>query len=247
MRTDALLTWYQALQLPGLTMSLLTLLFLCFTARKFSLFLVPALYFATLTGSFILPLANLFEINTTVRGALILGETMVFAMSFLLIVQLITGRAPPLFYWAILAVPLIGGSSLVYATLITQDEVCMYEHFCTEPVVLKQLYDIFSTSLIFLLIVFVHRRLVVTAEGEPQMQPHKFMLVMALVMLNLAILGITLGEINGAFSIVRANFAITLVRIGFMYMVTTSIFRVFDSPYKIAPAAIGDPRHHFLT
>jgi len=237
MGTDSLLTWYQALQIPGLTMCVLTLVFLFVMDRPPSLFIVPAIYFLAVTASFFIPLINQFEISSEMHGALILAETMISAMSFLLIIQLTTGRVPTWIYWLVLAVPLIGGRSIVYSTIITQEELCVQQHFCGSPLVIKELYDIFSSALIFLLTIFVRRRIDPVTEIALRQHKHRFMLVMALVILNLVILVITIGELNRFWSEYQGALALTVVRTGFMYMVSTSIFRVFDGSFKIA--AIG--------
>jgi AraC-like DNA-binding protein len=130
-------------------------------------------------------------------------------------------------------VPLIGGSSIIYATMITQGEVCIYENLCTDVLVFKQLYNIFSGSLTFLLTVFVYDRMVVNVEGTAYQRQHKYALVLALIILNLALLAITLAQITGNVDAERGALADTIVRIGFIYLVLTSVFRVFAYPVEI--------------
>jgi len=227
-------TLYQALQLLALGPCLFMLFFLCVTTRKLSQLLVPVLYFLSLACSFLLPLRDFFPPSSELHGLLLMGESLTPSLSFLLIVQFLSGRMPSLIYWGILAVPLIGGSSIVYSTIITSNgEVCIYEHLCSDVLVFKQLYTIFSGALTFLLTMFVYNRLSQVAEGTPYQLQHKKALVLALIVLNLAVLGMALAQITGHITQDRADLATTIIRIGFIYLVLTSVFRVFDRAVQI--------------
>ncbi len=231
---DTLLTWYQALQLLALGPCLFMLFFLCIAARKFSQIFVPVLYFLSLICSFSLPLIDIFTTHADVRGILLMGESLTPALSFLLIMQFIWDRIPALPYWTILSIPLIGGSSIVYATLITNGELCIYDNLCTEPVIFKELYEIFSASLTFLLtMVVIRQRLAQPSNDTLPQKRNKYALVLALIVLNLALLAIDLAEIGGYVNAERAMLAIVVVRIGFIYLVLTSVFRVFDRSFEI--------------
>jgi len=232
---DILFTWYQALQLLALGPCLFMLFFLCVTARRTSQILVPALYFLSLTCSFCLPLLDIVTAPMEMRGLLLMGESLTPAFSFLLIMQFIAGRVPPLLYWSILAVPLAGGSSLIYVMLIDKGELCIYQdQLCTEPAMFKQLYEIFSSSLTFLLTVFIYNRKAADMDGNPYQRQHKYALIVALIALNLALLAINLAQISGHAAESHAAMAVTIVRIGFIYLVLTSVFRVFDRSFQFA-------------
>jgi AraC-like DNA-binding protein len=232
---DTLLSWYQALQLLALGPCLFMLFFLCVAVRDPKKVLVPVLYFLCLSCSFILPLGDLFSFSDAVQAMLLLGISAAPALSFLLIVQFMTGRMPKAPYWAILAVPLIGGGQIAHATVMTQGEVCIYEHLCTQPFMFRKLYDIFSASLTCLLTLLMYRRLnVPEAKEHPWQVLQKYALVLALLTLNLALLGIDLAQMTDVADLEHARLAKTVVRIGFIYLVLTSMFRVFDRPLDLA-------------
>lgn len=231
---DPLLTWYQALQLLAIGPCLFMLFFLCVATRNLSQVFIPILYFLSLASSFLLPLVDVFLPEAHLHGALLLAESLTPALSFLLILQFLTDRLPPLVCWFILAVPLIGGSSLVYATLITRGEVCLYQDICTQPDTFKALYEIFSTSLTFLLTIAVLQRGYGKNEMPSLHHGHKRAMIFALILLNLGLLAIDLGQISGFFLPDRAAFAITVVRIGFIYLVLTSVLRVYDRTFELA-------------
>lgn len=230
------LSWYQALQLLALGPCLFMLFFLCVAARHTSQILVPVLYFLSLVCGFLLPLRELFFwTGERVHAALLLGSSAEAALSFLLIVQCMGGRPPRAPYWAILALPLVGGGQLAYATVITEGELCVYEHFCTSPLMFIRLYNIFATSLTCLLTLIMYRRLSKPAAADiPWRLREKYALVLALLVLNLALLGIDLAQMSGHAGPDPARLAKTVVRIGFIYLALTLLFRMFDRPVELA-------------
>lgn len=230
---DASLTWYQAMQLIALGPCLFILFFLCVTARNVKKIVVPVLYFLALSCSFLLPIADALGFGDMAIGILRIGESLTAALSFLLIIEFITGNIPSPVYWGILALPLIGGSSIIYVTLVAKGEVCIYDNLCTEPAIFKQFYEIFSSSLIFLLIVAIYNRLSRSTQDNPEQRQQKHAIIVSLIALNLSILAIKLLYISGHVDIDRARFAVTVARIGFIYLVLTFIFRVFDRSFGI--------------
>jgi AraC-like DNA-binding protein len=236
---ETLLSWYQALQLLALGPCLFMIFFLCVAGRKAGQIAVPLLYFLSLTCGFLLPLRDLLGLNEQLHAVLLIGASAAPAISFLLIVQFMTGRLPGPSYWFILAVPLIGGSQFIYATVVTDAEVCIFEHLCTQPLMLLRLYDIFGISLTCLLTLFIYRRIDRTADSSPLRQTRqKYALVLALVALNLALLCIDLAQIAGYADLQHARLAKTVVHIGFIYLVLTSVFRVFDRMVEIDYARV---------
>lgn len=234
---EVILTWYQALQLLALGPCLFMMFFLCVATRSLPLIFVPILYFLSLACSFCLPLLDTLEMqgNPQITGILMMGTSMAPAMSFLLIIQFLTNRIPPPIYWFILAIPLVGGSSIIYSTALAKGEVCIYDQLCTTPEIFRTLYEIFSSSLTFLLTVVMFSRLSGRMQGTEHQRTHKQALIIALIVLNLAILGVDLARISkfADISPSRADFAITVIRIGFIYLVLTSVFRVFDNALEI--------------
>lgn len=241
----SLLSWYQALQLLALGPCLFMLFFLCVAGRKLQQILVPQLYFLSLACSFLLPLRDVLELKEHMHAALLVIAGAEPAISFLFIVQFMTGRLPKPIYWSILAVPLIGGSPLVYATLVTDGEVCIYQHLCAQPVIIAKLYNIFSISLTCLLTLLIYRRIsTIAAEPLTTQTNQKYAVVLALVLLNLLLLGIDLAEIANYTDLDHARFAKTVVHIGFIYLVLTSVFRVFDRAVELNYAHIPSIKPH---
>jgi len=230
---ESLLSWYQALQLLALGPCLFMVFFLGVTGRRKAQVLVPLLYFLSLSCGFLLPLHELLGLQhfDTLLAAVASAEPV---LSFLFIVQFMTGKPPSPVYWAVLAVPFIGGSPFLYAASVTDAELCVYERLCAAATTLSKLYDIFSISFVCLLTLIIYRRIYKARSLTPPTQTHqKFALVLALVILNLALLGVDMMQLLGYSDIGHARLAKTIVHIGFIYLVLTSVFRVFDRPVEI--------------
>jgi len=153
--SDTLLTITQALQLVAIAPCLFVIIFLLCTARTGDNIL-PVLYFLSLSCSFILPLLDIFGApkgDRLLTSALLLGENTTAPLAFLLTMQFLLGRVPPWPYWLILALPLLGGSPIVYASLFAS-EVCLGANFCYPTASVRLLFGVFSAALIFLLLLY---------------------------------------------------------------------------------------------
>lgn len=223
-----LLTITQALQLVALAPCVFVIAFLLATMRQRANIL-PVLYFLSLSCSFVIPLLTIFgDMGEDLRlyGILLLGESLTTSLGFLLVMQFLLGRTPPPVYWLILSLPLLGGSPFIYASLIAED-VCFDATKCYSVHALRTLYNVFGVALVFLLLIYkisVARARIVADDTERR---HKYWLIIALVALNLSLAAVDLLELNRNMLPGSGLLAATLIRIAFIYLVLTSIFRVF--------------------
>ncbi len=235
---ETLLTITQALQLVALVPTLFIAVFIVLALRDPRQSLVPVLYFLALACSFVLPLLEPFpslQTNKILRVILLFGESLSPAFCYLLVVQFITSRLPPLPHWLVLTLPVLGGSSLVYAEVsMVGEELCMYGRWCLDPRAAKVLYSLFSTTLIFLLLMMTFSRTTPAITGEVHRRLHKYWLVVSLILLNLMLLTIDLSLVAGLVDEEGALFANTMIRLTFVYVVMTSVFRVFDREFSLA-------------
>lgn len=240
----SVLTLIQALNLVGLIPSLFVIFFLATLVRHNRQAVVPICYFLALSASFMLPLIEIYSPlaeNMWVKGTLIFGESLLVAFSFLLILQFMTGALPPAYYWMVLAIPLVGGSSLIYAGLA--DEACIQTHICRDVSSYKTLYNIFSSSLIFLLLVYYASRFSHLLKEDIHRQ-HKYWLIVSLILLSLFVLAIDLARLSERLPGSQADFIITVLRLSFIYLVITSLFRVFYPALVHASSMAEAPSLH---
>lgn len=224
-----LLTLTQALQLVGLTPCLFVILFLCVLAARNRQAIIPIFYFFALVCSFLIPLLDLYPpiMNSHwAEGTVLVGESTLTAFSFLLICQFMSGRVPSLPYWLVLTIPLLGGSSLVYAGLLQGNDICAADEFCWDVTTIRTLYHIFSSSFIFLLLIYYASR-AGTLHSNDLIKRHKYWLIVTLILLHLLVLAIDMARLMGRISPEDALFVATMFRLTFIYLVLTSLFRVF--------------------
>ncbi len=224
-----MLSLTQALQLVGLVPCLFLVLFFTSLLRKNAQVLIPLFYFLSLGCHFALPLVDLYPAlahNITMLGALLFGKSLLVAFCFLLILQFITGRVPAWPYWLILAVPLVGSGAIIYASLIQPTDACANNPDCQDMFAIRALYNIFSSSLVFLLIIYYSSRSS-GVSSEDINRRHKYWLIIALILLHLCMLGVELAQLAGRAFPEDAEFALVLLRLTFIYIVITSLFRVF--------------------
>ena len=165
-------------------------------------------------------------------GGLLLGDSMSFALAFLLIMQLLLARIPPLPYWGIIALPVFGGGSMIYAALIA-DDACVFGQLCLKMNEVKMLYSIIGSSVIFLLLTVNFSRKDTVIAGNDLHKPHKFWMIMALTIMHLNLLLVDLATLAGLIGTDKSELASTVIRLAFVYLVLTSIFRVFDQVFQL--------------
>ena len=225
---EAIFTLNQALQLVGLVPSVFIVAFLLSIAWHTRQSIIPVLYFLSLSCGFALPLLELYpalQDNIWVHGGLLMGESLLVALSFLLICQFLMGRIPAWPYWLVLFVPIVGGGMILYASTISTSDICKNEA-CPDVQTVKVLYHLFSSSLMFLLLMIYSSRFG-HVSGEQSERKHKYWLIISLISLHLFILLIDLLRVADYISGSDTAFSTTILRLTFIYLVITSLFRVF--------------------
>ncbi|MGB1540304.1 MAG: hypothetical protein ACPG80_05035, partial [Rickettsiales bacterium] len=215
---DTLITLLQALQLVALVPCLFVILFLCLSNRSAQA-VVPVFYFLAMVAAFVLPLLEVWpEWDTHSRfgrqlyGGLLFIQSLIPAFTFLLVLQFMLGRVPPPPYWLILALPLFGGSHMVYAALMVR-EICIDELGCLPSTAAQSLYAMFGTALMFLLLVVEFMRLRTRINRKDKHWSSKYWLMIALIGTNLFLLALDLLHLAGEIRQTDVLFAATMVRV----------------------------------
>lgn len=228
----------QAIQLAALGPCLFIIGYIIISSTRWKLSVIPILFFVSLSGIFLLPIMSLFpEYNSNEKLAILLpiiNYNLLPVLSFLLISQFILGKFPPLAYWLVLAVPFIGGGTFIYLAGVNET-ICFASGYCYEPIYLERLYNVFGASLILMLLVAVIHRADFTIHRKDKNRRHKYWLIITLVMFNLVFVGIELGVVSGNIKLRDAEFVKTMIGVGFVYVVLSSVFRVFSESLGIDP------------
>ena len=225
---DTVFTLTQALQLVGLVPSLFIVTFLITLLRSNKQTIIPIFYFLSLACSFALPLLDLYpnlSDNQWLRGGLLMGESLLVAFGFLLICQFIMARVPPWGYWLVLAIPLFGGGTILYADMLQLSEACEQKS-CPDTDSVKALYHIISSSFLFLLLLVYFSRMKNISSDRAE-KKHKYWLIISLILLHLLLLVLDLLRVAEHISASQALLSEAILRLTFIYLVLTSLLRVF--------------------
>ncbi len=230
----------QAFQLAAIGPCLFIAILLLLSIRNVRHTFLPAIYFIALSSTFLIPLVKtVFGASEggVFYGALLLLENMLPELSFLLIIQFATGARPKPVFWLVLAIPLIGGSPFIYLMLNGRD-VCMADDVCYQTAYLLKLYRVLGASLIFMLLVFfISRSLLHISHQDPRKRT-KYWLIITLILFNIIQLAVDLFEIAGSVLEKDAVFVRTMVSVTFVYLVLSSVFRVFSESFGLKPIQI---------
>ena len=225
----------EIIQLSALGPCFFIVIYLLFSARNYSLITIPIIYFLSLTATFTLPILAIFpSINTNFTFLLIkTNESLVPALSFLLITQLIERKPPPTHYWLIIAVPIFGGGPFVHLSINTIN-ICYISDYCVNSQSTLQLYNIFSGALIFLLITLILSRQSHDFKQDEN-KKHKYWLIVMLIIYNILVLITHLQQLRGSINTDDAALIKAMIGVALIYLVISSVFRVFNKNFNIKP------------
>lgn len=222
----------QALGLAAIAPCVVVIFYLIFSIRNRQV-IISVGYFLALISS--LTLAFLLELPISIRlglikSLLLFGGTFEIPMSYLLVLQLLQGRNPPSRHFLILLLPILGSSAIVYASSLSEI-VCSSLDICVPGRDWVRYYQIFSGALILMLLTFVIGRRYSWLHATNITSRHKYWVVISLIVVNVFSLALDLSHVAGYVDRGGRDIAQTIVRIGFIYLVLSSIFRVFHDTF----------------
>lgn len=221
-------------QLAALGPCIFVLFYLIFSARNLKYILIPFLYFINLSLFFLLPILSLFpELGTEyIANLKLYNDFIIPEISFLLILQFILGHPPALKYWLVFALPIIGGGPVIMLSEAGGD-VC-FSGTCVPSGDFLTIYRVIGAALIFMLLTLILRRIKLIRKTDTSRR-HKYWLIVLLILFNLLLLGIDLTHISGKIAAAEIDFIKTMIGVVFVYLVPSSLFRVFNNSLYITP------------
>ncbi len=220
--TSILLTLPQALQLAGALQSVFLAGYLGVAGRSRST-LPAVLYFLGLACTFLVPLHEAFDMPA-LHAPLLAGDLFGIAFTYLLVLQLVHGRVPPAPHWLVLAVPAVGLPVVMAGA--APGEVCAAPLPCLDPMPFVGLYRAVAGGGVLLALMLAAGR----GLGALRQADHgreKYALVMALIALTVARLAFDLAAVAGVVRPWAAQASVTVLALGFVYLVASSVLRVF--------------------
>lgn len=239
----AIISFEQTIPLLALGPCLFAVAFLWLACRPRVKAIIPSLYFLSLAASFALPLLPLIDQhNPTLLFCLRLMVAAAPAFCYLLVLSLLNQRAMPSGHWLILAAPLLGEASLIHVQG-QRERLCLLSDICMESASAFMLYHVLMAALIFLLLILQLSR---HGPGRDAKQPerrHAYWLMVTLIGLHLALPALDLAQLIEWITTSEAFRLTLLLRISFLYLVLTSLFRVYGAPLQVATESLPTLTH----
>lgn len=235
MFNEVSLTFTQSLQMVAIVPCVLVVLYLLFMARHKELIAVPVLYFTSLAMGilyYLLPAFLSYADYPSLKILLMLSDISIPAFSFLLIFQFMLNRIPPVWYWAILLVPVIAFGPFVVSSG-NGDQLCIAIDICVQSNMVMHFENVVISSFVFILLTLIVSRRSVEIIGDSDLKKYKYWLIISLIIYNIVLLALDLALVDEAIRYDKYVFAKTMVKIAFIYMVMTSIFRVFTDLFDM--------------
>lgn len=225
----------QSVQMVILAPCVLMILYFLTMVKHRTLAVIPVLYFVVLgIGSLhlLLPVLLPSSVNPWLDFIVVFAESLIPALSFLLVVQFIMSKVPPLQHWSVLAVPLCAASPFIYGMVFTE-ELCVMVDACFSSAYAYHLNNILLSSFVFMLLTVTVSRQAKRLTGSKTVKLHKYWLIISLIIFNLMLLLIDLRLVQEAIDEQSYLFARSMVKLAFVYMVLSSVFRVFYDMFEI--------------
>jgi len=238
----------EALQIAAFLPCVFVIVYLLFTTKNKSNIAIAVIYFLSLSSGLLYRMfASVYNnpnAHTYVSFLLLLADNMMPAMSFMLILQITMKRVPPPIYWLIIAFPILATGPFI-AIFVNYTYVCgTYIELCFTSESTLHLNTAIVSSLIFLLLIVVFSRISLHSENPLRTGKHKYWLVICLIIYNLIFIGLEIGFASKAVNLQSYVFAASMIKIAFIYMVMTSIFRAFPDQFDVGAINISVGRMH---
>lgn len=223
----------EALQLAALGPTLFLMGYLLVVARNTRLVAIAGMYLASLSCHFLLPIFMAFpdsESSIWARGLITFMQHLLPAFSFLIMSQFVLGKIPPRHYWLIMLLPATFGLYLVRASVLGP-EICIADS-CVISRQALQLYHVLGSSFVLLLmyVLYIHPPL----KQNDKERVHKYWLIIMIIVFNIGTSLVELLHLAELLDNDELGFINTMVGISFVYLITTSIFRVFNENLGIS-------------
>lgn len=235
MYSEVSLTLTQSLQMVALLPCVLVVFYLVSMARNKEMVIVPSLYFLSLSMGilyYLLPAFISFDEYNFIKSFLVMVDLALPSLSFLLIFQFMLNRVPPLWYWSVLAIPLIAFGPIIFSHQ-NENQMCIGMDICIDANLIVHFVNVVISSFVFILLTLIVARKSGDIIGDDEYKKYKYWLIISIIIYSIILLFMDLLLVDGSLTKEKYMFGKIMVKIAFIYMVMTSIFRVFTDVFDI--------------
>ena len=227
-------TLTQALDLIGMLQCVFILSIIYLNAVDLRQAAPSIVFFAVLGLSFGLPATVSSQEFVWQATSIWFAQAWIPTASYLLVLQVATGRLPEGRHLIVLILPLIGPITMVAATL--SGDSCGARFICAESVPLLRVFGVVPGAVIILLL-WTHRGLFAQLR-QARDSKNRYWVVIAFVAFNVMNLGIDIPSVFGMLGSGETSFVRTAFGLTFVYLVTTLVFRIEPKPIVLVPGAM---------
>lgn len=234
MTFDQMFTFAQALDMIGMLQCVFILTIIYFNAVDLRQTAPSIAFFAVLGLSFGLPAATSPQQFAWEAASIWVAQAWIPTVSYLLILQVASGRLPEPRHLIVLVLPLIGPIAMVAATF--NGESCGKQLICAETVPLMRVFGAVPGAVVILML-WTHRGLFAQLR-ETRDSRDRYWVVIVFIAFNIMNLGIDIPRLFGFIDSADLTFIRTAFGLTFVYLVTTLMFRIEPKPIILAPGAL---------
>ena len=234
MTFDQTFTFTQALDLIGMLQCVFILSIIYLHAVDLRLAAPSIVFFAVLGLSFGLPAAGNNQDFAWQTVSIWVAQAWIPTVSYLLVLQVASGRLPEPRRLIVLVLPLIGPVAMVAATL--SSESCDAQLICADSVPLLQVFGVVPGAVVILLL-WAHRDLFAQLRNARDSK-NRYWVVIAFIAFNVMNLGVDVPRAFGMLGTDDSDFLRAIFGLTFVYLVTTLVFRIDPKPIVLVPGAM---------
>ena len=228
----------EVLSLIGVFQCLYVIVYICFRAKSIKYVILPVLYFISLGAAFSIDFASGYISELMPNYAVIGWGAWLFGLplSVLLIIQMSQiSKTPSFFNWMILSVVPIAYFASVLISQNIEGE-CLINTLC--PQLTEWLYVTGIIAGALSLLVIWTRRNIFSDILNQKAGKERYWLILSLIIVNIAFLGLMGIALTGLYE-QEASFLRTVLGLGFVYLVSTSLFRIYPSALQLSYKRVG--------
>ena len=235
--TDHVFTLTQVLELVGLVQALFVIGLTLVRTDDYRFAALPLTLFVAFAIGFLIKVMislGLVEASGFMVGLYLFVDTLVPALSYLLVLELVRASVPDSRHWLILGLPILAVPVINVA--VQTESICLGDEgsLCVDPFAFFALYRLVTGVLILLFLVIMIRG-DLKALREQTMGKEKYWIVISLIGLNVAILAALMAALSGWLGESQTSFVVVALELTLIYLLMSSFFRVYAGSVPLRP------------
>lgn len=235
---DITLSLSQILQLLGVVQCIYVIVLTLVRTNDYRFAALPVALFATIGLAFsvqLLMTLTAIGYSPFLTGVYLFAETALPPLMYLMVLELVKRKIPASPHWLILGLPLLAVPAINVA--VQTNNLCLGADgsFCVDPFAVFSLFRVIAGVVILLILMAVASRDMKSVLTQ-NMGREKYWIVIALIGAIIALLAVNLLSAFEMLIESEAVFVTTVLELTLIYLLISSLFRVYGSAITIRPS-----------